>query len=100
MRCTIRDRNIRVIWDASHCNPKVPEPVGVARLIVNRQVSSMVISHMGLNAVAQEMFAKGEIDIELNPMGTLERIGPVVPGSEVSLPRQGWIPHTRKQADC
>jgi len=68
--------NITVICvDASHCNPKVPEPVGVARLIVNRQVSSMVISHMGLNAVAQEMFAKGEIDIELNPMGTLvERI--------------------------
>ena len=69
-------KNIRVISvDASHCNPKVPEPVGVARLIVNKQVSSMVISHMGLNAVAQEMFSKGEIDIELNPMGTLvERI--------------------------
>ena len=68
--------NIRVICvDASHCNPKVPGPVGVARLIVNKQVSSMVISHMGLNAVAQQMFAKGEIDIELNPMGTLvERI--------------------------
>lgn len=69
-------KNIRVISvDASYCNPKVPEPVGVAGLIVNRQISSMVLSHMGLNTVAQEMFAKGEIEIELNPMGTLaERI--------------------------
>ncbi len=69
-------RNIRTISvDASHCNPKVPEPVGVAKLIVNGQISSMVISHMGLNATALKMFANGEIEIELNPMGTLvERI--------------------------
>ncbi|MDD4160007.1 MAG: 3-oxoacid CoA-transferase subunit A, partial [Synergistaceae bacterium] len=68
--------NIRVISvDASHCNPKVPGPVGVARLIANRQISSMVISHMGLNTVIQEMIATGEIEVELNPMGTLaERI--------------------------
>jgi acetate CoA/acetoacetate CoA-transferase alpha subunit len=50
------------------------QPKGTAacrscQLIVNRQVSSMVIAHMGLNAAAQDMFAKGEIDIELNPWG-------------------------------
>ena len=69
-------KNIRIICvDASHYNSKVLEPVGVATLIVNKQVSSMIISHMGLNTTALKMFSKGEIDIELNPMGTLvERI--------------------------
>lgn len=69
-------KKIKVICvDASHYNAKVTEPVGVAKLIVNKQVSSMTISHMGLNTTALKMFTNGEIDIELNPMGTLvERI--------------------------
>jgi len=61
--------------DASHCNDITPEPVGVAKLIVGRRIRSMTASHIGLNKYAQEMLLRGEIKIDLIPMGTyVERI--------------------------
>ena len=71
-----RTKDIDLICvDASHYNDRTPEPVGVAQLIVNNQVRSMVTSHIGLNKRAQELCTTGGIKMELIPMGTyVERI--------------------------
>ena len=61
--------------DTSYFSKKVPEPVGVAALVVNGQLRSLVASHIGLNVRTQELYTKGELKVELIPMGTfVERI--------------------------
>lgn len=61
--------------DTSHFNAKHKEPVGVARLVVNGQLRSLVASHIGLNVRTQELYTSGKLMIELIPMGTFaERI--------------------------
>lgn len=48
---------------------------GVGKLVVNHQVSSAQVSHLGTNKEIQNQMNSGEIQIELVPQGTLmERI--------------------------
>ncbi|TCL03190.1 CoA transferase subunit A [Sodalis ligni] len=48
---------------------------GVGKLIVNKQVSKMIASHIGLNPETGRQMARGELKMELVPQGTLvERI--------------------------
>ena len=41
------------------------------RLIVNKQVKKLIAAHIGTNPDTGEQMRKGEIDVELIPMGTL-----------------------------
>jgi len=48
---------------------------GVGKLVVNHQVSSAQVSHMGTNKEIQAQFNSGELTVELIPQGTLmERV--------------------------
>jgi 3-oxoacid CoA-transferase A subunit len=48
---------------------------GVGKLVVNHQVKSAQVSHMGTNKEIQAQFNAGEVSIELVPQGTLmERV--------------------------
>jgi len=48
---------------------------GLGILLQNRQIDKMVSSYVGENAVFEEQFLSGELEVELNPQGTLaERI--------------------------
>ncbi len=48
---------------------------GIGKLIVNKQVSKMIASHVGLNPETGRQMARGELEMELVPQGTLvERI--------------------------
>lgn len=50
-------------------------PLGVGKLIHNRQVKKLIASHIGLNAEFGAMYLAGEAELELVPQGTLaERI--------------------------
>ena len=49
--------------------------VGIGKLIVNKQVSKVITSHIGTNPITGDMMNNGEIEIEFSPQGTLaERI--------------------------
>lgn len=61
--------------DTSYYNTKVKGPVGVARLVTEGRLRSVITSHIGLNKRTQELYTSGELKIELIPMGTFtERI--------------------------
>jgi acetate CoA/acetoacetate CoA-transferase alpha subunit len=48
---------------------------GIGKLIMNKQVSKMIASHVGLNPETGRQMARGELEMELVPQGTLvERI--------------------------
>lgn len=48
---------------------------GVGKLVVNHQISSAQVSHMGTNKEIQAQFNSGEVKVELVPQGTLmERV--------------------------
>jgi 3-oxoacid CoA-transferase subunit A len=48
---------------------------GIGLLLQNRQVKKMISSYVGENRVFEQMVLKGELQMELNPQGTLaERI--------------------------
>ncbi|MDO5114957.1 MAG: 3-oxoacid CoA-transferase subunit A [Synergistaceae bacterium] len=74
--CRGEARDIDLICvDTSYFQTKVPGPVGVARLVTDGRLRSLVASHIGLNKRTQELYTKGELKIELIPMGTfVERI--------------------------
>ena len=44
---------------------------GLGVLLANRQVRKMVSSYVGENKVFERMFLSGELEVELNPQGTL-----------------------------
>ena len=49
--------------------------VGIGKLIAARAVKRLVASHIGANPETQRQMIDGELDVELNPQGTLvERI--------------------------
>jgi 3-oxoacid CoA-transferase subunit A len=51
------------------------EDFGIGLLLQNRQVKKMISSYVGENKVFEQMMLKGELQMELNPQGTLaERI--------------------------
>ncbi|HOV16080.1 MAG TPA: CoA transferase subunit A [Candidatus Cloacimonadota bacterium] len=63
-------RDLHVVCIASDWENK-----GIGKLVVNHQISSAQVSHMGTNKEIQAQFNKGEISIELIPQGTLmERV--------------------------
>ena len=80
--------------DTSYFQTKVPGPVGVARLVTNGQLRSLVASHIGLNKKTQELYTSGKLKIELIPMGTLpSNILPrVARGSAAYLRQPAWGP--------
>lgn len=48
---------------------------GIGKLVVNHQIKSAQVSHLGTNKAIQAQMNSGEIDIELVPQGTLmERV--------------------------
>ncbi|HYD65407.1 3-oxoacid CoA-transferase subunit A [Azospirillum sp.] len=49
--------------------------VGIGKLIVNRQVTRVIASHIGLNPETQKQMIEGDLQVELVPQGTLaERV--------------------------
>jgi acetate CoA/acetoacetate CoA-transferase alpha subunit len=61
--------------DSSVYDPKSGRKNGVAELVINKQFSRVVVSHIGTNAETQRQMNSGETAVELVPQGTLaERI--------------------------
>jgi acetate CoA/acetoacetate CoA-transferase alpha subunit len=57
------------------CNDLCTPDNGVGKLVTSGQVRRAIVSHIGLNPVAQKKMMAGEMEIELVPQGTLvERI--------------------------
>lgn len=57
------------------CNDLCTPERGIGRLVASGQVNRAIVSHIGLNPVAQKRMMAGEMQIELVPQGTLvERI--------------------------
>ncbi len=57
------------------CNDTSYPNTDKGKLIVNHQVKKLVTTHIGTNPETGKQMNSGEIDVELNPMGTLvERI--------------------------
>lgn len=57
------------------CNDLGRPETGVGKLVVAGQVTRAIVSHIGLNPVAQQKMLAGKMEIELVPQGTLvERI--------------------------
>jgi acetate CoA/acetoacetate CoA-transferase alpha subunit len=48
---------------------------GIGKLIMNKQVSKMIASHVGLNPETGRQMARGELEMELVPQGTLVEQG-------------------------
>lgn len=74
--CESGARDIDLICvDTSYYDTKVKGPVGVARLVTEGRLRSLIASHIGLNKRTQELYTSGELKVELIPMGTfVERI--------------------------
>lgn len=53
------------------CNDAGYPDKGVGKLIANGQVKKLIASHIGLNPMAGELMAKGELEVVLTPQGTL-----------------------------
>jgi acetate CoA/acetoacetate CoA-transferase alpha subunit len=57
------------------CNDLCTPERGVGKLVVSGQVTRAIVSHIGLNPVAQQRMFAGQLAVELVPQGTLvERI--------------------------
>jgi acetate CoA/acetoacetate CoA-transferase alpha subunit len=57
------------------CNDLCTPEKGIGKLVISGQVSRAIVSHIGLNPVAQKRMMAGELEVELVPQGTLvERI--------------------------
>ena len=57
------------------CNDLCTPEKGIGRLVISGQVRRAIVSHIGLNPVAQKRMIAGELEVELVPQGTLvERI--------------------------
>ena len=57
------------------CNDTALPDRGVGKMVVNRQLKKLIASHVGTNKETGRLMAAGELDVELNPQGTLvERI--------------------------
>ncbi len=49
--------------------------MGIGKLVVNKQVKKLIVSHIGTNSETGRQMTAGEIEVELAPQGTLaERI--------------------------
>lgn len=69
----IRDSGVRALTVIS--NNAGADGFGLWMLLQTRQISRMVASYVGDNKLFEEQYLSGELDLELNPQGTLaERI--------------------------
>ena len=69
----LRDKNVKNLTIIS--NNCGTTDMGLGILLANGQVKKMVSSYVGENAIFAEKFLSGELEVELNPQGTLaERI--------------------------
>ena len=57
------------------CNDTAYADVAHGKLIANKQVKKVIVSHIGTNPHTSEQMNSGELEVELSPQGTLaERI--------------------------
>ncbi len=57
------------------CNDTSFPELGCGRLIANRQVKKVIVSHIGTNPLTGEQMNAGELEVEFSPQGTLaERV--------------------------
>lgn len=57
------------------CNDLALPDIAIGKLVASGQVTRAIVSHIGLNPVAQKRMIAGDLEIELVPQGTLvERI--------------------------
>lgn len=69
----LRDKNVRDLWIISNNCGTTDEGLGI--LLANGQVRKMTSSYVGENKIFAEQFLSGELEVELNPQGTLaERV--------------------------
>jgi 3-oxoacid CoA-transferase subunit A len=69
----LRDKNVKGLTIISN-NCGTTE-LGLGILLANKQVKKMVSSYVGENKIFEKQFLSGELEVELNPQGTLaERI--------------------------
>ncbi len=69
----IRARGVRDLTVV--CNDLCTPDSGVGKLVVSGQVTRAIVSHIGLNPLAQKRMLEGALAVELVPQGTLvERI--------------------------
>ena len=63
---------------------------GLWHLLESRQIAKMVSSYIGENKLFAQQYLDGELELELNPQGTLaERIRAGAPASRLSSPAAG-----------
>ncbi|MDH5493574.1 MAG: CoA transferase subunit A [Myxococcales bacterium] len=78
----LREKNVRDLTIISNNCGTTEEGLGV--LLANGQVRKMISSYVGENEIFAKQFLSGELEVELNPQGTLaERIragGAGIPG--------------------
>ena len=53
------------------CNDAGYQGVGTGRLLANGQIKKLIASHVGLNKECGQKFSAGELDLVLQPQGTL-----------------------------
>lgn len=69
----LREKNVKNLTIISNNCGTTDQGLGI--LLANGQVKKMVSSYVGENAIFAEKFLSGELEVELNPQGTLaERI--------------------------
>lgn len=57
------------------CNDTAYPDMAHGKLVTNKQVKKVIVSHIGTNASTIDQMNKGELEIEFSPQGTLaERI--------------------------
>lgn len=57
------------------CNDTAYPEKGIGKLIANKQVKKIYVSHIGTNALTMEQMNQGELEVEFCPQGTLaERV--------------------------
>jgi acetate CoA/acetoacetate CoA-transferase alpha subunit len=57
------------------CNDTGFPDKGIGKLIVNKQVKKLIVSHIGTNPVTVDQMNAGDLEVEFSPQGTLaERV--------------------------
>lgn len=79
--CGIPEKLIDAVWHKGTCeltiisNNAGIDGFGIGLLLQNRQVKKMISSYVGENKLFEQLVMSGELEVELNPQGTLaERI--------------------------
>lgn len=73
---------------------------GLGVLLEDRQISKVIASYVGENALFEKQLLSGEIEVELTPQGTLaEKCALAVLASRRFSPRPGSAPRCRRQGN-